>query len=351
MYKDLLKLFLKLGFFAYGGPAAHISMMREEVVDKHAWFSDQEFLEMLSFTNLIPGPNSTEMAILIGYKKAGIIGLLIAGLSFIIPAVFIVLVLSAFYVRYHTVPQIQSIFNGMLPAILIIITLAILKLTQKSLKGIEMYLLFIVLTVLLVVGISEFVILLFGALYYIFRYRSNKIRAVEPFSFTILFMTFLKIGAVLYGSGYVLISFLQTELVQNLGWLTQSQLIDLVAIGEITPGPVFTTATAVGYFLGGLEGGLLATVGIFIPSFIFIGVLSPVYDKLKEMAWIQSVLKGLSVASLAIMLSVAIDLGITVSSNLSVMLIGVVMLASYQLFEMKSTYLILIGAVLGFILL
>lgn len=345
---DLFKVFLKLGFFAYGGPAAHISMMREEVVDKYQWFTDQEFLDMLSFTNLIPGPNSTEMAILIGYKKAGFKGLLIAGLSFIVPAVLLVLILTGFYVEYHTVPQVKSVFNGMLPAILITISLAILKLTQKSLKGFEMFALFIGFTILLILGVSEFVILLFGAIYYFFKYRSNKLRAVEPFSFTVLFMTFLKIGAVLYGSGYVLISFLQTELVQNLGWLTQAQLIDLVAIGEITPGPVFTTATAVGYFLGGTSGGLLATLGIFLPSFIFIAILSPVYDRLKELAWIQTVLKGLSVASLSIMMSVAISLGLSVTSNGSTLLITVLMLLAHKFLKLKSTYLILIGGVLGF---
>lgn len=351
MHKELMKLFLRLGFFAYGGPAAHISMMREEVVEKKSWFSNEEFLDMVSFTNLIPGPNSTEIAILIGYKQAGIMGLLIAGLSFIIPAVILVVLITAFYSRYNQVPQIQSVFNGMLPSIFLIISLAILKLSNKTIKNTEMMILFIVFTVALLMGISEFIILFLSGFYYLLRSYKDRILSLEPFSLSLLFLTFFKIGAVLYGSGYVLISFLQTELVTNLGWLSQSQLIDLVAIGEITPGPVFTTATAVGYFLGGIQGSLLATVAIFTPSFIFIAFLAPLYDKLKGLNWIQSVLKGLSIASLAIMASVTLKLAMSLASDIKLIFVGLAILALSQVFKLKSTYLILIGALLGFLFL
>lgn len=349
MIKDLVHLFLKLGFFAYGGPASHIAMMREEVVDKKAWFTDQEFLDMLSFTNLIPGPNSTEMAIMIGYKKAGLLGLVTAGLCFIVPAVGIVMFLTMFYVRYQQVPQFQNIFKGMLPSIFLIISMAVFKLSKKTIKNNEMMILLVIFSIMILLGLSEFVVLLFGGLYYYFKSRKSKVLAVEPFSFSMLFFTFLKIGAVLYGSGYVLISFLQTELVHKLDWLTQSQLIDLVAIGEITPGPVFTTATAVGYFLGGVKGSLLATAGIFIPSFLFIAILAPLYEKLKEMAWIQAVLKGLSVASLAIMVSVSIDLAVSLTQDIRVLMIGVIVSIASIIWKPKSPQLILLGAFLGLI--
>ena len=253
VYKDLARLFLRLGFFAYGGPAAHISMMRDEVVDRKGWYTDEEFLDMIGFTNLIPGPNSTELAILIGYKQGGFIGLLISGLCFIIPAVVIVLIFTAFYMKYHSLPQVQSILKGMIPAIFLIVMGAVIKLGQKTIKDYESMLLVLVGVILIFFNVSEVWVLFLGPLYFLLKrvLTSTKNLAVEPFSLVILFMTFLKIGSILYGSGYVLISFLQTEFVEKLSWLTSTQLIELVAIGEITPGPVFTTATAVGYFLGG----------------------------------------------------------------------------------------------------
>ena len=347
----LFKLFLKLGFFAFGGPAAHISMMYDEVVTKNEWFTDQEFLNMISFTNLIPGPNSTEMAILIGYKMGGILGLLISGLSFIIPAVLIVLGFTHFYVHYYHIPQIQNVFNGMLPSIFLIISLAVFKLSRKTIKSKEETFLLAGLFVLLILGISEFLILLVGGIYFLLKNYKNKLLSIEPFSFSILFLLFLKIGSILYGSGYVLISFLQTELVNKNSWLTLKQLVDLVAIGEITPGPVFTTATAIGYYLGRVKGAFISTVGIFTPSFIFIGIISPIYDKLKEKQWIQELLQGLSIASLAIMYYVSFNLAKSILSNIQMIIFTFSMIVIWKLFKLKSPYLILIGATLGFIFL
>lgn len=351
VYKDLTRLFLRLGFFAYGGPAAHISMMRDEVVDRKGWYTDEEFLDMMGFTNLIPGPNSTEMAILIGYKQGGLFGLLLAGLCFIIPAVVIVLIFTAFYVRYQSLPQVQSIFKGMIPVIFLIIMGAVIKLGQKSIKEHESILVILVGIVLLFFNVSEIWVLLLGALYFLLKrvLTSTKNLAVEPFSLVILFMTFLKIGSVLYGSGYVLISFLQTEFVEKLSWLTSTQLIDMIAIGEITPGPVFTTATAVGYFLGGIPGSLLATLGIFIPSFLLISVLYPLYERIKELAWTQAFLKGVSLASLSIMASVGIQLGINAFQDITTITLTLIAMILGIFFKLKPTHLILVGAVLGFL--
>lgn len=350
-YIDLFKLFVKLGFFAFGGPAAHISMMHDEVVTKHKWFSNTEFLEMISLTNLIPGPNSTELAFLIGYRKGGILGLLISGFSFIIPAVLIVLGFTHFYMTYYHIPQIQNIFKGMLPSIFLIIIMAVQKLSKKTIKEKKSFFLLIALFILLLLGIPEFVVLIFGALFYVAKSYKDKYFSIEPFSFLLLFLLFLKIGSILYGSGYVLIGFLQADLVNRYAWLTQAQLIDLVAIGEFTPGPVFTTATAIGYYLGGLRGALFSTFGIFTPSFIFVFMISQIYERIKDKLYIQSLLKGLSIASLAIMFFVSFNLAITILSSIEMFIFSIIILAALLILNLKSIYVLIIGAILGLIFL
>jgi len=351
VYKDLARLFLRLGFFAYGGPAAHISMMRDEVVDRKGWYTDEEFLDMIGFTNLIPGPNSTELAILIGYKQGGLIGLLISGLCFIIPAVVIVLIFTAFYMKYQSLPQVQSILKGMIPAIFLIVMGAVIKLGQKTIKDYESMLLVLVGVILIFFNVSEVWVLFLGPLYFLLKrvLTSTKNLAVEPFSLVILFMTFLKIWSILYGSGYVLILFLQTEFVEKLSWLTSTQLIELVAIGEITPGPVFTTATAVGYFLGGGLGSLLATLGIFIPSFLLISILYPLYERIKTITWTQAFLKGINLASMAMLASVGLKLGLGSLDNITTITLTSIAFVLFSFFKLKPTHLILLGAVLGYI--
>src|SRR5690554_1621335 len=351
VYKDLARLFLRLGFFAYGGPAAHISMMRDEVVDRKGWYTDEEFLDMIGFTNLIPGPNSTELAVLIGYKQGGLIGLLISGLCFIIPAVVIVLIFTAFYMKYQSLPQVQSILKGMIPAIFLIVMGAVIKLGQKTIKDYESMLLVLVGVILIFFNVSEVWVLFLGPLYFLLKrvLTSTKNLAVEPFSLVILFMTFLKIGSILYGSGYVLISFLQTEFVEKLSWLTSTQLIELVAIGEITPGPVFTTATAVGYFLGGGLGSLLATLGIFIPSFLLISILYPLYERIKTITWTQAFLKGINLASMSMLASVGLKLGMGILDNITTITLTSIAFVLFSFFKLKPTHLILLGAVLGYI--
>lgn len=349
MIKQLSTLFFKLGVFAFGGPAAHTAMMNDEVVEKRKWFSQSEFLDLISFTNLIPGPNSTELAILIGYKKAGLIGLLVAGISFIIPAVVIVLIFTIIFIKYETVPTIQNILNGMTPVMITIILMASIKMTKKTIKTSENWSILIISLLLLLFKFNEFIVLAIAGILKLFLSQKNKIFSIEPFSLTLLFLTFLKIGAFLYGSGYVLISFVQTAFVEQLAWLTNTELVNLVMIGEITPGPLFTTATAIGYYLGGFSGALLATIGIFIPSFALIALVYPFYEKIKKKPLIESVISGISVASIAIMIHVVITLTLSISTNISsLLLLSIMIIASYK-FKVNNSILIIIGALFGFI--
>lgn len=350
IYKELLHIFLKLGFFAYGGPAAHIALMREEVVEKRHWYSDKEFLTMLSFTNLIPGPNSTEMALLIGYKKAKFIGLLIAGFSFILPAVSIVIAITAFYVSYKDIPQIATIFEGAVPAIFSIILVAVYKLSKSSFKTANTCFIFIICLMLLFFNFSEFTVLALGgllSLYLHFFHSKNKLSSIEPFSLSFLFFSFIKIGSVLYGSGYVLISFLRTTFVENLQWITHQELLDMVVIGEVTPGPVFTTATAIGYLLNGLSGSFLATVGIFLPSFLFIGIVYPFYEKLLSITWITILLEGVNAASVAIIFFVAIQLGFSAISGIYSFLFVLVSLFFLTKEKLSPISIMMISSLIG----
>lgn len=349
MNKQLMKLFLKLGFFAYGGPAAHIAMMNDEVVVKRGWMDEAEFLDMLSFTNIIPGPNSTEAAILIGYKKGGIKGLFIAGISFILPAVLVVILLSMFYVKYESVPSVQNALSGMVPIMIGIIAAALIRMSKANVKTSKGWFTLVLSSILLLLGVNELVVLVVSGI--IFSLNTDKILAVEPVSILLLFLVFMKIGALLYGSGYVLISFLESEFVSGLGWLTQSQLYDLVAIGEITPGPVFTTATAIGYYLLGLKGSLVATVGIFVPSFTFILILYPLYEKLKKIDSISKFLSGVSIGSLGIMVNVVISMTLSIKSNIFMLGVALLSIILIRKYKVNTLLLVAMGAILGLIIL
>lgn len=350
MLTQLTKLFLKLGIFAFGGPAAHIAMMNDEVVEKRKWFSQEEFLDLISFTNLIPGPNSTELAILIGYKQAGIKGLLVAGISFILPAVIIVLIFTHFFIIYESVPTIIKILNGMVPVLITIILLATLNMAKKTIKHKEDYFILFFALLLLFLNVNEFIVLILAGLSKIVFVSKHKLLSIEPFSLLLLFFSFIKIGAFLYGSGYVLISFLQSTFVNELGWLTNGELINLVMIGEITPGPLFTTATAIGYYLGGFAGASLSTLGIFIPSFLLIAIIFPLYTRLKQRPAIQSFISGISIASLSLMLHVAFTLMLELQNNImALLLLVIVFIAAYR-FKVNHFLLIIIGALYGFLL-
>jgi chromate transporter len=282
---EVAALFLKLGFTAFGGPAAHIGIMHDEVVKRRKWLTDEGFLDLLGATNLIPGPNSTEMAIHIGYLRAGLPGLIAGGLGFVLPATLIVLGLSWLYVRFGAMPQVEWLMYGVKPVVIAVISQALWNLGNKAFKNRLLGIVGVAVFILYFFKANEIVLLFAGGLVVmlivnwrhltkpspLFLFPLGGIGLAQftiPFSLPILFLTFLKIGSVLYGSGYVLLAFLRNDFVLRLGWLTDRQLLDAIAIGQITPGPLFTSATFIGYILGGTPGALLATLGIFLPSFI-----------------------------------------------------------------------------------
>lgn len=306
--KELILIFLRLGTFAFGGPAAHIAMMEKEFVEKRAWLSHDEFLDLMGFTNLIPGPNSTEMALHIGYLRHKGKGMLAAGAAFILPATLMVLGLSYLLKTYGSIPSVSTMMTYVTPVIVALIASVIYTLGKKQLTSPISIAVFVVTLALSLVWKQELLILLgAGLIYLLLNTTFTKHRVFEPLSLTMLFLIFLKIGSVLYGSGYVLLSFLKTEFVVP-NYLDLQTVIDAMTLGQITPGPVFTTATAIGYLLHGVPGGILATLGIFLPSFILVYVLHPLFPKLQSNPTLKKFLEGVKLASLALMMSVVIEL-------------------------------------------
>ncbi|MGS4344033.1 chromate efflux transporter [Myroides odoratus] len=366
--KEIIKVFTKLGIIGFGGPAAHIAMMREEVVVKRKWMDEQHFLDLLGATNLIPGPNSTEMAIHIGYDKAGWKGLIIAGLCFILPAVFLTGVLAYFYKNYGELPQVQPFIYGIKPAIIAIILGAVFPLAKKSIKSLFLAFIGLIVLVASLFGTNE-IILMFGAgflAYIVFYINTTKRSTLQsflplPFLLTIqntlftntnmqLFWIFLKIGAILYGSGYVLFAFLDTELVQK-GLLTKEQLIDSIAVGQFTPGPVFSSVTFIGFQINGLSGAILSTVAIFLPSFILVALLNPLMKKLRNSKGVSVFLDAVNVASVALIVAVCITMTRDVLLNWQTLVIT--LLSGILVFKFKkvnSAFIVLVGALLGYLL-
>ena len=327
---EVAALFLKLGLFAFGGPAAHIAMMREEVVRRRRWLEDQEFLDMVGATNLIPGPNSTELAIHLGHRRAGWKGLFTAGGLFIVPAVLIVLGIAILYVEYGTTPAFEWALYGIKPVVIAIILKALLGLGKTAMKGPMTAAIGVAVLAGYLLGVNELLLLAaagvvatgarFGG-----RMASGGAAALAlpaslpllgtlpagaaTFSMLTLFLNFLKVGSVLYGSGYVLLAYLRGDLVERLGWLTESQLLDAISVGQLTPGPVFTTATFVGYVVDGWEAALVATVAIFIPSFVFVAALSRILPWARRTPSARAALDGVNAASLALMAGVTWQLG------------------------------------------
>ena len=363
---EVIRLFLKLGFTAFGGPAAHIGIMHDEVVTRRKWLTDGEFLDLLGATNLIPGPNSTEMAIHIGYLRAGWLGLIAAGLCFILPATLIVLGLSWLYVQYGTTPQAEWLIYGIKPVVIAIIAQALWMLGSKAFKNKWLALIGAAVFALYFFGFNEIALLFAGGLFFLIFANFHRLRKIYPaillpiggaaltqsipFSLSTLFLTFLKIGSVLYGSGYVLLAFLRNDFVLRLGWLTDQQLIDAVAIGQVTPGPLFTAATFIGYILGGTSGALLATLGIFLPSFIFVLISNPLIPKLRNSPWAGSLLDGVNASSLGLMAAVTIQLSSSSLTDFPTGLIAVVSLILLLRYKINSTWLIAGGALIGFII-
>lgn len=362
---EVATLFLRLGFTAFGGPAAHIGIMHDEVVVKRKWLTDEEFLDLLGATNLIPGPNSTEMAIHIGYVRAGWPGLILSGLGFILPATFIVMALSWLYVLYGTTPQAGWLLYGIKPVVVAIIAQALWTLGNKALKNRILLLVGLLVFGLYFLGINE-ILLLFGAgLLYMLIANLRRLKdlnagvllpigamglsqAAIPFRYSILFLTFLKIGSVLYGSGYVLLAFLRSDFVLRLGWITDQQLLNAVAIGQVTPGPLFTTATFIGYLLGGAAGALIATLGIFLPSFIFVAISNPLIPKIRSSIWAGSLLDGVNASALGLMAAVTFQLAIASLRDIFTALITITSLILLLRYKLNTTWLIAGGAIAGF---
>ena len=349
---EIFKVFAKLGIFAFGGPAAHVAMMEDEIVTKRKWMTKERFIDMYGFTSLIPGPNSTEMAILMGYHRGGMIGLIIAGLSFILPAVLIVLAFAFIYVNYGSIPVVAGLFDGVKPVILAIVLQALYRLSKSVLSSFEKGLIFVAILALSFFGFSEIPLILIGASIYVIikKLPKNKSFVVEPMSWFLVFLVFLKIGSVLYGSGYVLLSFLETEFVLRYGAITSQTLLDAVAVGQFTPGPVFTTATFIGYVIAGFPGAIAATIGIFLPSFLLVGFVFPWFEKLRKNPILSIVLDGVNVASIALMAAVTIKLGIATIVSWQSAIIFFVSAGLLIKSKINSTWLILVGAIIGVLL-
>ncbi len=366
--KEVARLFLKLGFTAFGGPAVHVALMHNEIVVKRKWLSEQEFLDLLGATNLIPGPNSTEMAIHVGFVQAGWPGLILAGMCFITPAMFMVLGLAWVYVRFGSTPQAQDLLYGLKPVVIAIIAQAIWSLGRRATKTVFLGICgLIILVAYFLLPSSELLLLFGGGLAIMVLENVRRLRkaslpnvsipawlglsslpaAVTAFSLPVLFLTFLKIGAILYGSGYVLLAFLRADFVQRLGWLTDKQLIDAIAVGQVTPGPLSTSATFIGYLLGGVPGALLATLGIFLPSFIFVALSNPLIPRMRNSVWVGSFLDGVNVASLALMAAVTIQLGQASLVDLPTVLIALIALGLLLRFKINTTWLMAGGALAG----
>lgn len=359
--------FLRLGLTAFGGPAAHIAMMEEEVVRRRRWLSHDEFVDLIGATNLIPGPNSTEMAIHVGYLRAGWPGLIAAGVCFILPAAAVTLALAWAYRSFGTLPQAQHVLYGIKPVIIAVVLQALWVLGRSALKTRRLALFALAAAILNALGVGELTVLFGIGFLAVLARRASEPRlaavalplafgapalptASAPFGLWPLFLFFLKVGSVLYGSGYVLLAFLQASLVERWGWLTQGQLLDAVAAGQMTPGPVFTTATFVGFLLGGLPGAGAATLGIFLPSFVFVALSGPLIPRLRRWPAAGAFLDGVNVASLALMAVVAASLArsAVVDSPTALLAAGSAYLLVAR--QVNSAWLVLGGGAAGFAL-
>ncbi|HKU43493.1 MAG TPA: chromate efflux transporter [Polyangiales bacterium] len=360
---ELAALFFRLGATAFGGPAAHIAMMRAEVVARRGWLADQEFLDLLGATNLIPGPNSTELAIHIGYARRGFAGLAVAGLAFIVPAMAITWALAWAYVRFGSLPSARWLLYGVQPVILAVVAQAIWGLVPSAARSWPLRVLGALALLAAALGVNELAVLFGTALLAVAASLAQRPQALllatplaaQPLvaaapSALGLFGVFCKIGSVLFGSGYVLLAFLRADLVERLGWLNEQQLLDAVAAGQITPGPVFTTATFIGYVLAGNAGALAATSGIFLPAFVFVALSGPFIPRLRQSAATAAFLDGLNVASLALMALVTFQIGRAALIDLAAFAIALASAVLLIRFKVNSSWLILGGAAVGFAL-
>jgi chromate transporter len=379
--REVALLFLRLGLTAFGGPAAHIAMMREEVVRRRRWISDEQFVDLLGVANMVPGPTSTELAIYLGYVRAGWAGLLVAGICFIVPAMALVMGLAWAYRIYGALPQARWLFAGVQPVVVAIIAHALWGLRRVVLKSWWAGVIFCAIAIAYLLGAAILALLVGGAAAFAVgatararqpgSKRTLALPAVwqalacrglswpqvpgrallalvaVPFAYATLFLTFLKIGAIVYGSGYVLLAFLRADFVQGLHWLTERQLLDAVAVGQLTPGPVFTTATFVGYLVGGWQGAVLATVAIFLPSFAFVALIRPVAGWLRRSTRGATLLDGVNVASLALMAGVLAQLAQVALADVLAWVTALVALALLVRTRVNPVWLLGAGALVG----
>ena len=354
--RELAGLFLKLGLTSFGGPVAHIAMMQKEVVEKRNWMDHAHFMDLIGATNIIPGPNSTEMAIHIGHERAGWKGLLVAGSCFILPAVMITGVIAYFYQLYGQLPEVRPFIYGLQPAVIAIILSAVFPLAKHSLKNIQLAMLGLLSLAASLAGFNE-VIVMFGAglimtSIYLAGKQKTGLRNLVPlvliniplFSQTNmrLFWVFLKIGAILYGSGYVLFAFLDSELVAN-GILSRHQLIDAIAVGQFTPGPLFSSVTFIGWQINGWQGAITATIAVFLSSFVFVVILNPLVPRLRKSTVFSSFLDGVNIASVAIIFTVCIHFCEATFSDWRQILIAVISLIIVFKFRKVNTVFLIIG--------
>ncbi|MDO8473230.1 MAG: chromate efflux transporter [Dehalococcoidia bacterium] len=368
--REVALLFLKLGFTAFGGPAAIIALMRDEAVRRRKWLTDEQFLDLFGAASLIPGPSATELAIFLGYARAGWRGLVLAGSLFVLPATLIAMALAWAYVQYGSTPGATWLLYGVKPVIIAIILYAVWGLGRTAVKNVLLGMVGIIVLMMYLLGFNVIALLFGGGLAVMLVRNFGRLRPsaaaalalpgpgaahltihaavdVVPYSLVTLFLTFLKIGALLYGSGYVLLAFLRAEFGEQLGWLTDRQLIDAVAVGQFTPGPVFSTATFIGYLVGGLQGGLLATLGIFLPSFVFVAAVFPLLPRLRRSPWTSAFLDGINVSSIGLMAAVTWQLG---QAGIVDVLTGILAVAAAVLlvrFRINSVWLIIGGGAIG----
>ncbi len=376
--KEIIKLFFRLGCTAFGGPVAHIAMMDEEFVEKRKWLKREEFLDLMGATNMIPGPNSTEMTMHLGMERAGVKGMIAAGTSFIFPAALMTAVLAWIYVEFGHLPDFEKLMMGIQPVVIVIILGALLKLYKKAVKTRPLLYISLFAALLVLLGVGEITTLLIGAvlglgLYLFFtREKSDNTGSdlkknllpflpafagtgaigggLYTFSYAGLFWVFFKVGAVLFGSGYVLFAYLEGALIDDLQWLTKDQLMDAIAIGQFTPGPVLTTATFIGFQIGGWMGALLATLGIFIPSFAYVAILNPLVPKMRSSKIFGAILDAVNVAALGLMAAVLLTLAAhSMVTPQAFLIAGLAFYLSYFK-KVSAPWLVLMGGFLGWFL-
>jgi chromate transporter len=382
---ELALFFLRLGTTAFGGPAAHIAMMEDELVRRRKWLSREKFLDLLGASNLIPGPSSSELAIHIGYLRAGWIGLVVGGICFILPAAILVLCIAWAYVRFGHLPAAAALLYGVKPVVVAVILQALWGLGRAAVKSVLLAAAGVICVALSFLGVNAVLILAAtgavvacfcgffvarkknraaGASAFLFLWRSVRLKMERLLSYggagaaaTLatglapgmwsIFLAFLKIGAVVFGSGYVLLAFLRADLVVHRAWVTDAQLVDAIAVGQVTPGPVFTTATFIGYLLRGPVGAVVATAGIFLPAFLLVAVSGPLIPYIRRSATAGAFLDGVNVASLALMAAVSYQLGRAAIVDWLTVVLAIASAVLLLRFRVNSAWLVLGGALVG----